>query len=107
MWRRDRKSTATLDRLDDHVSACDDDFARAASLALVDDTLQLLRRRDVFSATEVSELLLRVEHRLQDNGVPPDALAVVGRAADEVSTQTVVAAADLVDALLDIRLALA
>jgi len=107
MRRRERGTDAVTvdDRFD--VSVPDapptgDEMAVAA----IDDALRVAGRRELFTRSEALGLLHQVEVSTHDLGVGPTVVAIVESFDHDTTDQLMCSRADLVNPLLDMRLAL-
>jgi len=108
MRRRERDSDAlTVDDLfDDLVVPDTPPTGEEMALAAVDDALRVAARRELFTRSEALGLLRQVETSTHDLAVGPLVDDLVGSFERGTADQLMCSRAELVDPLLDIRLAM-
>lgn len=107
MRRRDRSRADTLEHAAGVASALGPEaLGPGVAEAIVDDALRTATTRETFTRSEALQVLRKVATAIDGAAGVPDVMAIVDRIDRDTGDQALIPRADLVNGLLDIRLAL-
>jgi len=106
MRRRDRTGADTLERTARAASVLDPEVpGPGVAEAIVDDALRTVPTREMFTRSEALQLLHNVATAIDGTADVPEVMAIVDRIDRDTRDQALIPGTDLVNGLLDIRLA--